>query len=79
MRGSFSLIATYGAAHALVDASCAALVFSAASAGRMAPSTALVAVLAYNLLAFASQPLLGWFLTNQAHGRGAVPKPDRWS
>lgn len=63
------IVGTYGVAHALVDASCAATVFYASAAGRVAPSIAAAAVLVYNLLAFASQPLLGWSLTDATTAR----------
>jgi len=57
------VVSAYGVAHAFVDASCAALVFPASTTGKLAPAEVAAAVLAYNLLAFASQPLLGWFVT----------------
>jgi len=60
---SLRVVSAYGVAHAFVDASCAALVFLASATGRLVPAEAAAAVLAYNLLAFASQPLLGWFVT----------------
>lgn len=63
-------IAPYCAAHALVDASCAALIFSASAAGRLPVPTALAAVVAYNLLAFALQPVLGWFVNDSGSARG---------
>ena len=68
-RSCLRLIGIYGVGHFLVDASCAALVFSASAAGRLPLSIAMVAVLTYNLLAFASQPILGWFVndTSSAH------------
>ena len=62
-------IGAYGVAHALVDASCAALVFSAVATGRLPSSVAVVAILAYNLLAFASQPILGWFVNDAYSAR----------
>lgn len=52
-----------------MDASCAATVFYATATGRIAPDAALVAVLTYNLLSFASQPLLGWFVNDVRTGR----------
>jgi FSR family fosmidomycin resistance protein-like MFS transporter len=64
-----SSIGAYCAAHALVDASCAALVFSAAASGRLPAEQALFAVVVYNLLAFASQPLLGWFVNDVSAAR----------
>ena len=60
---SLRVVSAYGVAHAFVDASCAALVFPASTTGKLAPAEVAAAVLAYNLLAFASQPLLGWFVT----------------
>ena len=63
------LIGVYSISHALVDASCAVLVFSASAAGRIPVSLAMVAVLVYNLLAFASQPLLGWFVNDASSAR----------
>ncbi len=60
----FCAIGVYGIAHALVDASCASLVFFASATGRLTPASAAATVLVYNLLAFASQPLLGWFLVD---------------
>ena len=62
-------IGAYCAAHALVDASCAALVFSASAAGRLPASAALAAVVTYNLLAFALQPVLGWFVNDVSSAR----------
>lgn len=67
--GRLRIVGTYGVAHALVDASCAATVFNASASGRVSLSLAAVAVLIYNLLAFASQPLLGWFLRDAVTGR----------
>jgi FSR family fosmidomycin resistance protein-like MFS transporter len=63
------LIGPYCAAHALVDASCAALVFSASAAGHLPASSALAVVVTYNLLAFAAQPVLGWFLNDPTSAR----------
>ncbi len=68
-RVSLAPIGAYCAAHALVDASCAALVFSASAAGRIPAAVALVAVVLYNLLAFASQPVLGWFVNDASTAR----------
>lgn len=68
-RAALGPIGAYCAAHALVDAACAALIFSAAAAGRLTASSALSAVVAYNLLAFASQPLLGWFVSDVSSAR----------
>lgn len=59
----------YGLAHALVDASCAALVYSAAASGRLTAGSALLAVVIYNLLAFAAQPLFGWFVNDSECAR----------
>jgi FSR family fosmidomycin resistance protein-like MFS transporter len=64
-----SPIGAYCAAHTLVDASCAALVYSAAASGRLPAAYALAAVVAYNLLAFAAQPLLGWFVSDATTAR----------
>lgn len=62
-------IGAYCAAHALVDASCAALIFSASATGRLPAPIALAAVVTYNLLAFALQPVLGWFVNDGGSAR----------
>lgn len=63
------VVVPYGVAHALVDASCAATVFYGTATERISPTAAASAVIVYNLLAFASQPLLGWFLTDPVTAR----------
>jgi FSR family fosmidomycin resistance protein-like MFS transporter len=68
-RVSLAPVGAYCAAHALVDASCAALIFSASAAGRLPSSVAIAAVVTYNLLAFASQPVLGWFVSDTSVAR----------
>lgn len=62
--GGLQIVGVYGIAHAFVDASCAALVFYASATGRIPPAAAVSAVFVYNTLAFASQPLFGWFVTD---------------
>jgi hypothetical protein len=49
----------YGAAHAVVDAATVSLLFAALTLHRFAPLDALHAILLYNAVAFASQPVIG--------------------
>lgn len=52
-------LTVYGAAHAAVDAGCAALLLGASTAGRIPASLALAVFLVYNVVAFALQPVFG--------------------
>lgn len=53
-------ITIYGFTHALVDASCAAVVFAMPNASELDPVMFTVLVVLYNVLAFALQPILGF-------------------
>lgn len=68
-RQPYRQVGPYAAAHALVDATCAALVFSASASGLIPAALALSAVVGYNLLAFATQPLMGWFVNDAVSAR----------
>ena len=52
-------LSVYGATHAVVDASCAALVLSHLSSGRVEARYFALLIVLYNTLAFGSQPLIG--------------------
>jgi MFS transporter, FSR family, fosmidomycin resistance protein len=54
-----SLLAVYGAAHFLVDAACAALVFGLVWQHQLTSQEYLILAIGYNVLAFAFQPLCG--------------------
>jgi|GEM_PF-168716 FSR family fosmidomycin resistance protein-like MFS transporter len=54
-----SLLAVYGAAHGLVDAACAALVFGLVWQYQLTSQVYFLLVVGYNVLAFAFQPLCG--------------------
>lgn len=65
-------LASYGLAHALVDAVCAAVLFSAFRDARIAVASVLLAVLLYDTLAFAVQPFVGLALDAGGWTRGAA-------
>jgi FSR family fosmidomycin resistance protein-like MFS transporter len=54
-----AVLGLYGLSHAAVDAACATLVFAGIASGRIPAEQALLAVVAYNLIAFALQPAFG--------------------
>jgi len=68
-RRPYGLLAVYGLAHAAVDAVCMVLLFSGVAAGRLPLAHGLTAAVAYNLLAFAAQPVLGWLVNDAATAR----------
>jgi MFS transporter, FSR family, fosmidomycin resistance protein len=58
-RGAWAVLATYGLAHAAVDATCATLLMAAAASGRIPAGQVVFAFLLYNVVAFALQPAFG--------------------
>lgn len=64
MRLAIGNLTVYGAAHAIVDAACAALVLSHMAAGRSTGSDFAFLLVLYNALAFGLQPLIG-FIADQ--------------
>jgi len=54
-----SNISVYSAAHALVDATCAAILFAIVTLGREEPQYLFQLIIIYNVIAFATQPLFG--------------------
>ncbi len=54
-----SNVAVYSAAHALVDATCAAVLFAIATLGQVDPRALFLFIVLYNVLAFSTQPLFG--------------------
>jgi FSR family fosmidomycin resistance protein-like MFS transporter len=71
-KSAWGVVGTYAATHALVDAACAVLLWTAYGDGRLSASAAWSAFFAYNLLAFAVQPLIGLALDGLRLGRGAA-------
>ncbi len=59
LRRNAATLATYGTAHLLVDACCAAAAFRIATAGDVPAETFVALLLLYHVLAFALQPLVG--------------------
>ena len=60
IKHSLGLAAIYGILHALVDAATVTTTYAAAVRFHVPPETAVLLVLVYDVIAFASQPLLGW-------------------
>jgi FSR family fosmidomycin resistance protein-like MFS transporter len=52
-------VLVYGVSHALVDAACAAFLFAAAASGPADPQGLFDRIVAYNVIAFAAQPVFG--------------------
>ena len=59
LKWAITTLAVYGAAHAIVDAACAALVLSHLSSGRVETGYFALLIIIYNALAFMTQPLIG--------------------
>jgi FSR family fosmidomycin resistance protein-like MFS transporter len=58
-RTALSMVSVYGAAHALVDAACAAVVFAIVVGGGHDPQELILFVMLYDVVAFTTQPVLG--------------------
>ena len=71
-RGAWAVLATYGLGHAAVDATCAALLFAAATSGRIPARQAVFAFLLYNVVAFALQPAFGMLVDRWRVARPAA-------
>jgi FSR family fosmidomycin resistance protein-like MFS transporter len=71
-KSAWGVLGTYAVTHAVVDAACAVLLWTAYGDGRLSASAAWSAFFAYNLLAFAVQPLVGLALDGLRLGRGAA-------
>jgi FSR family fosmidomycin resistance protein-like MFS transporter len=54
-----SNIGVYSLAHAMVDATCAAILFAIVAAGQNAPQDLVQFILVYDVIAFSTQPLFG--------------------
>jgi hypothetical protein len=52
-------ISVYSASHALVDAACAATIFTVVALGRQDPQDLLLFIVIYDVLAFSTQPVFG--------------------
>ena len=71
-KSAWGVLGTYAVTHAAVDAACAVLLWTAYEDGRLSASAAWSAFFAYNLLAFAVQPLVGLAADRLRLGRGAA-------
>ena len=71
-KSAWGVLGTYTVTHAAVDAACAVLLWTAYEDGRLSASAAWSAFFAYNLLAFAVQPLVGLAADRLRLGRGAA-------
>ncbi len=71
-KSAWGVLGTYAVTHAVVDAACAVLLWTAYGDGRLSASAAWSAFFAYNLLAFAVQPLIGLALDRMRLGRGGA-------
>ena len=69
---SWGIVSTYALAHAAVDAGCAVLLWSSYEAGSLSASAAWSAFFAYNVLAFALQPVVGLAVDRLRAGRPAA-------
>jgi FSR family fosmidomycin resistance protein-like MFS transporter len=58
--------------HAVVDAACALLLFGGITAGRIPPDGVMPAFLGYGLLAFGTQPIIGFAADRSASYRGVA-------
>lgn len=67
-----STLALYGLAHAVVDAVCAGLLWSAVSRGDISETVAWAAFFVYNFLAFAVQPPVGMIVDRSGAPRRAA-------
>lgn len=71
-KSVWGVLGTYAVTHAAVDAACAVLLWTAYEDGRLGASSAWSAFFAYNLLAFAVQPLVGLAADRLRLGRGGA-------
>lgn len=71
-KSAWGVLGTYAVTHAVVDAACAVLLWTAYEDGRLSASAAWSAFILYNLLAFALQPLIGLAADSLRLGRGAA-------
>ena len=71
-KSAWGVLGAYAVTHAVVDAACAVLLWTAYGDGRLSASAAWSAFFAYNLLAFAVQPLIGLALDRWRLGRGGA-------
>lgn len=60
-RTILSNMAVYSVSHALIDATCAGVLFAMVARAQVEPQTLFYLIVFYNVLAFATQPLFGLF------------------
>jgi hypothetical protein len=77
-KSAWGVLGTYAVTHAVVDAACAVILWTAYEDGRLSASAAWSAFILYNLLAFALQALIGLAADGLRLGRAAAARrPSR--